>query len=143
MCVCCLNCLFWDFKKTSPNPLLFKFSFFEGRGEGVTIFLASKSFDLEIYSKTDRDEGLLFAIYHGTGCSYQKLASSTFPPVTQSDTGVKETALALPWGVRDDASTLHLTPKKRAHLSLWIFHFTVSRAKLGGKLGGKKNPCQS
>lgn len=66
------------------------------------------------------------------GVHYQKLASSTFPSVTQSDTGVKATALALPWGVRDDASTLHLTPKKRAYLSLWIFHFRVSRAKLGG-----------
>lgn len=29
---------------------------------------------------------------------------------------------------------LHLTPEKRAHFSLWIFHFTASLAKLEKKV---------
>lgn len=52
----------------------------------------------------------MFAIYYGTGCAYQKLATSVIPSVTQSDAGVKETALALPWGVTVDASTFALDP---------------------------------
>lgn len=58
MCVCCLNCLFWDFIKPPSNPSFLNFIFWGGEEE-VRIFLTSKSLNLEIYSKTGRDEGLV------------------------------------------------------------------------------------